>query len=92
MTQHQYTKTHIQAQFEVPLEESGSRIDLVLARLMPEYSRERLKQWLSEGNVLVDGAHLRPKNKVLGGEVIVIDAELEPQINWEGEDLSLIHI
>ena len=89
MTSDQYIKTHIQAQFEVPLEESGSRIDLVLARLMPEYSRERLKQWLSEGNVLVDGAHLRPKNKVLGGELIVIDAELEPQINWAAEDIPL---
>ena len=74
MTDRQYTKTHIQAQIQVPLEESGSRIDQVLARLMPDYSRARLTQWLTDGQILVDGARLKPKNKVLGGEQIVIYA------------------
>lgn len=89
MTDRQYTKTHIQAQFEVPLEESGSRIDQVLARLMPDYSRARLTQWLTDGQILVDGAPLKPKNKVLGGEKIIIDAELEAQIDWSPEDIPL---
>ena len=89
MTDRQYTKTHIQAQFEVPLEESGSRIDQVLARLMPDYSRARLTQWLTDGQILVDGAPLKPKNKVLGGEKIIIDAELEAQIDWSAEDIPL---
>ena len=89
MTDRQYTKTHIQAQFEVPLEESGSRIDKVLARLMPDYSRARLTQWLTDGQILVDGALLKPKNKVLGGEKIVVDAELEAQIDWSAEDMPL---
>ena len=89
MTDRQYTKTHIQAQFEVPLEESGSRIDQVLARLMPDYSRARLTQWLTDGQILVDGALLKPKNKVLGGEKIVVDAELEAQIDWSAEDIPL---
>ncbi|MEK9669789.1 MAG: 23S rRNA pseudouridine(1911/1915/1917) synthase RluD, partial [Gammaproteobacteria bacterium] len=80
---------HIQAQFEVPLEESGSRIDKVLARLMPDYSRARLTQWLTDGQILVDGALLKPKNKVLGGEKIVVDAELEAQIDWSAEDIPL---
>lgn len=77
MTDRQYTKTHIQAQFDVPLEESGSRIDQVLARLMPDYSRARLTQWLTEGQILIDGAARKPKNKVLGGEKIVVNAELD---------------
>lgn len=89
MTDRQYTKTHIQAQFEVPLEESGSRIDQVLARLMPDYSRARLTQWLTDGQILVDGALLKPKNKVLGGEKIIVDAELEAQIDWSAEDIPL---
>ena len=94
MTDRQYTKTHIQAQFEVPLEESGSRIDKVLSRLMPDYSRARLTQWLTDGQILVDGALLKPKNKVLGGEKIVVDAELEAQIDWSAEDipLDILHV
>ena len=94
MTDRQYTKTHIQAQFDVPLEESGSRIDQVLARLMPDYSRARLTQWLIEGQILIDGAARKPKNKVLGGEKIVVNAELEPQIDWSAENipLDLVHV
>ena len=94
MTDRQYTKAHIQAQIQVPLEESGSRIDQVLARLMPDYSRARLTQWLTEGQILVDGARLKPKNKVVGGEQIVIDAELETKIDWSAEDipLDLVHV
>ena len=94
MTDRQYTKTHIQAQFDVPLEESGSRIDQVLARLMPDYSRARLTQWLTEGKILIDGAARKPKNKVLGGEKIVVNAELEPQIDWSAENipLDLVHV
>jgi 23S rRNA pseudouridine1911/1915/1917 synthase len=93
MTNRQYTKTHIQAQFDVPLEESGSRIDQVLARLMPDYSRARLTQWLTEGQILIDGVARKPKNKVLGGEKIVVNAELEPQIGWAAENipLDLVH-
>ena len=94
MTDRQYTKTHIQAQFDVPLEESGSRIDQVLARLMPDYSRARLTQWLTEGQILIDGAARKPKNKVLGGEKIVVNAELEPRIDWSAENipLDLVHV
>ena len=94
MTDRQYIKTHIQAQFDVPLEESGSRIDQVLARLMPDYSRARLTQWLTEGQILIDGAARKPKNKVLGGEKIVVNAELEPQIDWSAENipLDLVHV
>ena len=94
MTDRQYTKTHIQAQFDVPLEESGSRIDQVLARLMPDYSRARLTQWLTEGQILIDGTARKPKNKVLGGEKIVVNAELEPQIDWSAENipLDLVHV
>ena len=94
MTDRQYTKTHIQAQFDVPLEESGSRIDQVLARLMPDYSRARLTQWLTEGQILIDGAARKPKNKVFGGEKIVVNAELEPRIEWSAENipLDLVHV
>ena len=78
MADRQNNKTYIQAQFEVPLEDSGSRIDQVLARLMPNYSRARLSQWLVNGQILVNGVALKPKNRVLGGENVAVKAELEP--------------
>ena len=87
MPDRQNNKTHIQAQFEVPLEESGSRIDQVLARLMPDYSRARLSQWLVSGQILVNGVASKPKNRVLGGENIAVNVELEPRVDWSAETI-----
>ena len=89
MADRQNNKTYIQAQFEVPLEDSGSRIDQVLARLMPNYSRARLSQWLVNGQILVNGVALKPKNRVLGGENVAVRAELEPQVEWSAETIPL---
>ena len=89
MADRQNNKTYIQAQFEVPLEESGSRIDQVLARLMPDYSRARLSQWLVNGQILVNGMALKPKNRVLGGENIAVNVELEPRVDWSAETIPL---
>ena len=36
-------------------EAAGRRLDQALASLFPDYSRTRLKSWIDEGKVLVDG-------------------------------------
>ncbi len=64
---------------EVPLDCAGRRVDQVLADLFSEYSRSRLKQWLTDGHVLVNGAPLRPKDKVWGGECIEVTVVEAPQ-------------
>ena len=89
MHDRQYTRTHIQAQFTIPVEESGARIDQVLARLMPDYSRARLTQWLTEGAITVNAKILKPKHRILGGESVVIDATLEPEVDWSGQAMAL---
>jgi len=63
----------------VPVEMAGRRLDQALADLFSEYSRSRLKQWISDGHVLVDGKVMRPKDKVWGGEQIVMTVVHEPQ-------------
>jgi 23S rRNA pseudouridine1911/1915/1917 synthase len=47
---------------------AGQRLDQVLAQLLPEYSRTRLKAWIEEGQVLVDGGPRRPRDLLQGGE------------------------
>lgn len=58
----------------VPDALAGLRLDQALAQMFPDYSRSRLKAWLVDGNVLVDGASRRPRDKVDGGE----EVELRP--------------
>ncbi|QWT49240.1 23S rRNA pseudouridine(1911/1915/1917) synthase RluD [Azospira inquinata] len=59
---------------EVPLGEGGQRLDQVLARLVPEYSRNRLQSWIKAGQVRLDGQEVRePRYKLRGGEALVVE-------------------
>jgi len=58
-------------------EVAGLRLDQALARLFPAYSRSRLKDWILGGKVTVDGAVLRPRDRLIGGEQIRVLAEAE---------------
>lgn len=67
----------IQLNGQIPEEMSDYRLDQALARLFPDYSRARLSLWIKAGDILLDGQKKRPRDRVLGGEMVVIDARLE---------------
>ena len=73
----------------VPDELAGQRLDQALAALFPDYSRSRLQGWIRAGQVRVDGRALRPRDKVDGGEEIVLSAELEDETRAEPEPIRL---
>ena len=60
----------------VPSELAGMRFDQALARLVPEHSRSRLKEWIDSGRVTLDGSPTQGKRRVIGGERIVVEADL----------------
>jgi len=90
----------IQTTMSIPDELSGQRLDVVLAELMPDYSRSRLKQWLLDGQILLDGQQVKPKTKVhsdqqleLNVHVADVSDECLPEdipLNIVYEDESLI--
>ena len=61
----------------VPLAAAGDRVDVVAAAQWPEFSRSRLTTWLRDGALTLDGTAVKPNRKVLGGERLVLEAELE---------------
>jgi 23S rRNA pseudouridine1911/1915/1917 synthase len=73
----------------VPLELAGSRLDQAAALLFPEYSRERLKDWIKDGQLTVQGKPGKPKDKVAGGEALVLLAELEAETEAQPQDIPL---
>ncbi len=83
------TSLRRQLQAEVPLEFAGARLDQALAKLFPDFSRSRLQQWVKQGCVLVDGEEMRPKDKLLGGESIELDVQLEAESEFKPEPISL---
>ncbi len=68
----------------------GKRLDQVIAELYPDYSRTRIKDWILAGKVAVDGEIIdKPRIKMMGGEQLVINAEIEDEVRWEAQDIPL---
>ncbi|VFS63840.1 Ribosomal large subunit pseudouridine synthase D [Kluyvera cryocrescens] len=68
----------------------GQRLDQALAEMFPDYSRSRIKEWILDQRVQVNGkVSDKPKEKVMGGETVAIDAEIDEEIRFEAQDLPL---
>jgi len=61
--------------FSVDAARAGERLDKALVQWMPDISRTRLKQWVEDGAVRVNGAVVRPRHELATGDLV----ELEPQ-------------
>lgn len=73
----------------IPADLSGKRLDRALASMFPEYSRSRLKSWLLQGNVTVDGQSMRPRDSVAGGERVVVIPQAEQSVTSRPEPIEL---
>jgi 23S rRNA pseudouridine1911/1915/1917 synthase len=62
----------------LPAQCAGMRLDQALVRLLPQYSRNRLQEWIRSGYVTVNGAPAAAKAKVWGGETIVVAPQPAP--------------
>jgi 23S rRNA pseudouridine1911/1915/1917 synthase len=83
------TEQPIQHTEQVPEELAGQRLDQALARMFPDYSRSRLKAWLLDGAVLVDGVPRRPRDPVQGGETVVVTVTAEAAVRAAPEPMRL---
>jgi 23S rRNA pseudouridine1911/1915/1917 synthase len=80
----------IQHQETVPQACLGKRLDQTIAEMFPDYSRSRLKEWILGGQVKVDGkVVIKAREKMFGGELIDINAEIEPEIRFEAQNIPL---
>jgi 23S rRNA pseudouridine1911/1915/1917 synthase len=68
----------IRREIRVEPQLAARRLDQVLAATVPEFSRSRLQLWIEAGQVRVDGLPRRCRDKVWAGEVIQLDAPVEP--------------
>ncbi len=73
----------------VPDSMAGLRLDQALAKMFPDYSRSRLKAWVLEGAVLVDGETMRPRDRVDGGEEVEVSPVAETAIHSDPEAIPL---
>ncbi len=77
-------------ELQVPLEHGGLRLDQALAKLLPEYSRSRLQEWIEQGLVTVNGKPASVKQKVWGGEHLSVSPQIHPSEQpYQAEDIPL---
>jgi len=68
----------------------GMRLDAYLAQAIPEISRARVQMLVEAGQVRVDGAAAKGKQKMRGGEAIEIEGEPHPApLHATPEDIPL---
>ena len=86
----------------IPDELAGNRLDLSAAKIFSEFSRNRIKSWIKDGSLLVDGQQLRPRDIINGGEIIELQtvfteltySKAEPitlDIRYEDEQIAVIN-
>ena len=74
---------------EVPTSLSGVRLDQGAAQLFPDFSRSRLQGWIKSGQLRVDGEQKAPKAKLLGGELLEVNAVVEENEAWEPQAIGM---
>ncbi|TGG92004.1 23S rRNA pseudouridine(1911/1915/1917) synthase RluD [Natronospirillum operosum] len=78
----------IELDAQIPLEMGGLRVDQAAAQLFPEYSRSRLQNWLKGGQLSLDERTVKPRERVIGGEWLHLEAELEVFTEWTPEPVD----
>lgn len=83
------TDDSVRQKARVPTALHGSRFDQAAASLFPSFSRSKLQGWIGEGLLTLDGASARPRDKVCVDQELRLEATLEPEVSWAGEDIPL---
>jgi len=61
----------------IPNEQGGQRLDQALSALLPEFSRNRIQNWIRARKIAVDDVFPSTKMKVCGGEAVRVEVELD---------------
>jgi len=67
----------------------GSRLDAAISEMLPELSRNKITSMIKSGAILMGSNSFKPKEKVLGGEIIEMNVVTKENTNWIAEDIKL---
>ena len=76
-------------QIIIPERMEGERLDVALAEMLPELSRSKITNWIKSGNALISSKTFKPKDKVIGNEIVDLTIIKNPNNNWHAEDIPI---
>jgi 23S rRNA pseudouridine1911/1915/1917 synthase len=68
---------------------SPRRLDIYLNEKFPDWSRSHIQKLISDGQITVDAAQVKPSFKVTGGEEIFIEEVDAAEVEYQPENLPL---
>jgi len=69
--------------------QNNCRLDQAATFLFEDFSRSQIQKWINQGNLLVNGEHLKAKDKVHTGDELALDPIFKQRVSWDGEDIPL---
>ncbi len=75
--------------FEVPPEAAGQRLDRCLAGLEEEWSRSRIRKWIDEDLIRLNGEKARPAARVSAGDILEVEIPDTMPSELLAEDIPL---
>ncbi len=73
----------------MPADLGGKRFDQIASQVFSDYSRSSLQEWIRSGALTVNGDNRRPKDRLYGGEQLVLNAVLEDDGRFLPENIPL---
>ena len=66
-----------------------SRLDQAATIVFEDFSRSQIQKWILQGNLLVNGESLKPKDKVHTGDELSLEPVFENRVSWDGENIPI---
>ena len=65
------------------------RIDQLLTTYLPEYSRSRIKAWINDEKILINGKICTPKDKLTSKSLVQIEIRPTEELDINSEDIPI---
>lgn len=88
-----YMSEKIQHNLQIPDHLGGLRLDQAIAKLLPNYSRTQIQEWIKNAELTINGKAAKAKDSVIGGEIISIIATPKAPPSWKPQaiDLNIVY-
>ncbi len=73
----------------IPHELANTRLDLALAKLIPQYSRSQITESINAGKVLLNSKPVKGKHKLKGGEEVFVSITFKEQPVYVAQKIPL---
>ena len=68
---------------------AGLRLDVAMAKMLPDYSRSKITSWIKSGDALINGKVFKPKDKAIGDEIVYLTLNQKQGNDWIAEKIPL---